>query len=89
MNGYEPMQTIQPLTIKPPVISRDIWGDEEAEEKAYYTVRYYNASGVGIEMEWKNIYGTEAEAKDYGRTNYRIGASNAYRLYAFKQSGRI
>ena len=71
----------------PPIISENIWGDEKPQ--AFYTVRYYNASGIGVEMEWKNVYGTEAEAKDYGRTNYRIGAGNAYRLYAFKQAGRI
>ena len=71
----------------PPSISENIWGDEP--EQAYYTVRYYNASGIGVEMEWTNVHGTEAEAIDYGRTNYRIGAGNAYRLYAFKQNGRI
>ena len=74
-------------TITAPVICENIWGDEP--EQAYYTVRYYNASGIGVEQEWTNVYGSEAQAKDFAQMKYRIAQGNMYRLYAFKQAGRI
>lgn len=75
-------------TMTAPVISEDIWGDEV--EQTYYTVRYYNATGFGVEQEWTNVYAkSETEAKDVAITNYRIAQCNLYRVYAVKQAGRI
>jgi hypothetical protein len=74
-----------------PVISEDIWGDTQEEvEQAYYTVRYYNPSGFGVEREWLNVCATsEQDAKWFAQGNYRIAQGNMYRLCAFKQGKRI
>ena len=72
----------------PPIISENIWGDEK--QQAYYTVRCYNASGIGVKFEMLNVYAaSEAEAKEVMQLQYRIAQSLLYCLYAFKQDGRI
>lgn len=82
--------TVAPLTITAPVISEDIWGDEPVAQQAYYTVRCYNASGIGVIHEMFNVYAkSEAEAKEVMQLRYRIAQSLLYCLYAFKQAGRI
>ena len=69
----------------PPIISENIWGDAE-----YYTVRCYNASGIGVKFEMTNVYAkSEAEAKEVMQLQYRIAQSLLYCLYAFKQDGPI
>jgi hypothetical protein len=71
-----------------PVISENLWGDEEVQ--AYYTVRCYNASGIGVTHEMFNVYAkSEAEAKEVMQLQYRIARGLLYCLYAFKQDGRV
>ncbi len=75
-------------TIAAPIISEDIWGDEP--ELTYYTIRYYNPSGFGIEKEWTNVPATsEQDAKYQAQGSYRIAQGNMYRVYAFKQESRV
>ena len=75
-------------SIPAPVISEDLWGDEP--EMAYYTVRCYNASGIGVTHEMVNVYAkSDAEAKEVMQLQYRIAQGLLYCLYAFKQDGRI
>lgn len=72
----------------PPIISENIWGDEP--EMAYYTVRCYNVSGIGVKFEMTNVYAkSEAEAKEVMQLQYRIAQSLLYCLYAFKQESAI
>ena len=56
----------------------------------YYTVRFYNASGIGVQFELMNVYAASEEAaKEIMQLRYRISHQSVYRLYAFKQAGRI
>ena len=71
-----------------PIIFADIWG-EEIEEKSYWTVRYFNANGFGVEKEWTNVYGTEAEVKEFAQLDWYIPQGCMYRVYAFKQESRV
>ena len=76
------------VTMIAPVISEDIWGD--TPELTYYTVRYYNPSGIGVEREWTNVPATSEEhAKRQAQGSYNIAQGNMYRLYAFKQEKRV
>lgn len=71
-----------------PVISESLWSEDT--EQAYYTVRFYNASGIGVQFEMQNVYAaSEQEAKQVMQLQYRIAQGLLYRLYAFKQNGRI
>lgn len=79
----------QTLVIRPLHLSNDLW-DEEVQQQAYYTVRYYNASGIGVEQERMNVLASsEQEAKDIFCSTYRVFQGSMYRLYAFLQEGRI
>lgn len=57
---------------------------------AYYTVRCYNASGIGVKFEMTNVYAaSEDDAKEVMQLQYRIPQGLLYCLYAFLQDGRI
>ncbi len=73
-----------------PIISENIWGDTEEVEQAYYTIRFYNPSGFGVEQEWTNVPATsEEDAKWQVQGSWGIAQGLMYRLDAFKQASRI
>jgi len=72
------------------ILDNDLWGDTPVAEQSYWTVRYFNPSGFGVEQEWINVYvADEAAARAYAQMNYRIAQSLMYRVVAFKQAARI
>ena len=71
------------------ILDNDLWGDTEVEQ-SYYTIRYYNPSGFGVEQEWTNVpAASEEDAKEQAQGSYRIAQGLMYRLCAFKQASRI
>ena len=57
---------------------------------AYYTVRQYNPSGIGVQFEMVNVYAKdEEEAKEVLKMKYRVSQCFWYCICAFKQEGRI
>jgi len=56
---------------------------------AYYTVRCYNVSGIGVRFEMLNVYAaSEDAAKEVMQLKYSIPQGLLYCLYAFKQDGK-
>jgi hypothetical protein len=73
--------------IAPPKFSNDLWDEVE---QAYYTVRLYKYSGIGVEQERLNVLASsEQEAKDIFCGKYPVSLSRMYCLYAFKQDSRV
>ena len=56
---------------------------------AYFTVRMYNPSGIGVQFEMINVYAeNEAEAIEVLKLKYRVSQCFWYCICAFKQGGR-
>jgi len=82
------MKCIECINKTAPVISEDIWGDTEVV-KSYWTVQYYQPSGLGNAATFTNIYAASQEdAIEIAASSNRIEFYNRYRLYAFKQASR-
>ena len=72
-----------------PIISENIWGDTEVT-LSYWTVQYYQPSGMGNTATFENISAaSQEEAVRLAASYNRIERYNIYRLYAFKQEARI